>query len=62
MTRKALLLRVLPVSILEQKWVFPNEAYDDAEITLIDTDGNYMIRARSAKYTNFFEFYRSRFA
>ena len=58
-SREALLLRVLPVSILEKKWVFPNDDYRDAEVTVIDSGGNYMIRARSLKNSNFFEFYRS---
>ena len=55
----ALLLRVLPVSLLEEKWVFPNEEYKDAEISLIDADGNYMIRSPSLKNSNFYEFYKS---
>ena len=58
-SRDALLLRVLPVSILEKKWVFPNDDYRDAEVTVIDSDGNYMIRSRSLKNSNFFEFYIS---
>ncbi|MBO6229915.1 MAG: response regulator [Ruminiclostridium sp.] len=58
-SRKALVLRVLPVSILEKKWVFPNEDYEDAEISIIDSDGSYMIRSSSFKNSNFFEFYRS---
>lgn len=55
----AILLRVLPISELEQKWVFPQEKYENAELSLIDLDGNYIIKGHSFKNSNFFEFYRS---
>lgn len=57
--REALLLRVVPVSDLEQKWVFPQEEFDSAELTLIDADGNYIIKGRSFKNSNFYEFFKS---
>ncbi len=56
---KAVLLRVLPVSELEQKWIFPQEEYENAEISMIDANGNYIIKDHSFKNSNFFEFYRS---
>ena len=57
--RDALLLRVVPISILAAKWVFPTEEYKDAEISLIDGQGNYIIKGNSFKNSNFFEFYKS---
>ena len=57
--RDALLLRVVPISILASKWVFPTEEYKDAEISLIDGQGNYIIKGNSFKNSNFFEFYKS---
>ncbi len=58
--REALLLRVMPVSGLEKKWVFPNESYQNAEFSIIDTRGNYIIRGNAFEDTSFFEFYKSR--
>ena len=57
--RDAVLLRVLPISELEQKWIFPQEEYENAELSIIDADGNYIIKDHSFKNSNFFEFYRS---
>ena len=58
-TKKAILLRVLPSSELRQKWVFPQEEFESAELSIIDGDGDYIINAHSFKNSNFFEFYRS---
>ena len=57
--REAILLRVLPVSELEQKWVFPQEEFENAELSIIDADGDYIIKGHSFKNSSFFEFYRS---
>ena len=57
--KDAILLRVLPISELEQKWIFPREEYENAELSMIDADGNYIIKDHSFKNSNFFEFYRS---
>ena len=57
--REALLLRVLPVSGLEQKWAFPSESYRDAEFSIIDTRGNYIIQSDAFKNSSFFEFYKA---
>ena len=57
--RNAVLLRVLPVTELEQKWVFPQEEYENAELSMIDADGGYIIKGHSFKNSSFFEFYRS---
>ena len=58
-TREGLLLRIVPLSEFEEKWAFPREGYTSAEVSLIDQDGNYIIRGPSFKNTNFFEFYKS---
>ena len=57
--RSAVLLRVLPLSELEQKWVLPQAAFENAELSMIDADGNYIIKSHSFKNSSFFEFYRS---
>ena len=57
--KDAVLLRVLPIAELEEKWVFPQEEFETAEITLIDFDGDYIIKSKSFKNSNFFEFYKS---
>ena len=55
----AVILRIIPVSAFEQRWVFPTEEYKEAEISLIDGAGDYIIKDRSFKNTNFYEFYQS---
>ena len=57
--RAGLLLRVVPVSMLEQKLVFLKGEYENVEISLIDWDGDYMIRGKSLKNSNFFEYFKS---
>ncbi|MBR1897643.1 MAG: response regulator [Oscillospiraceae bacterium] len=58
-TRQGILLRLIPVSAFEKKWVFPPEEYGNAELALIDTAGDYIIKGYSFKNSNFYEFYRS---
>lgn len=55
----AVLLRVIPVSTFEKKWAFPAEEYKNAEIALIDDEGDYIIKSHSFKNSNFFEFVQS---
>ncbi len=57
--RSAILLRVLPLSELEQKWVVPQEGFENAELSMIDEGGNYIIKGHSFKNASFYEFYRS---
>ena len=57
--KKALLMRVVPISLLEQKLVFLKGAYESVEISLFDKDGDYIIHGKSFKNNNFFEYYRS---
>lgn len=58
-TERAILMRVIPVEVLASKWVFPSEKYSDAQISIIDREGNYIIKGKSFKNSNFFEFYKS---
>ena len=57
--RDAVLLRILPLAELEQKWVFPQEEFENAELSIIDASGDYIIKGHSFKNSSFFEFYRS---
>ncbi len=55
----ALLLRVITISELEKKWVFPQTEFADAELSMIDADGDYILKGYSFKNSSFFEFYKS---
>ena len=56
---EGLLLRVVPLTELSEKWAFPNEEYQSAELSLIDSAGSYIVKGRSFKNSDFLEFYRS---
>ena len=58
-SQSAVLLRIIPVSSFEKKWVFPTEDYKNAEVSLIDAAGDYIIKGHSFKNSNFYEFYQS---
>ncbi len=57
--REAALLRIIPVSAFEKRWAFPTKDYQNAEISLIDVTGDYVIKGHSFKNSNFYEFYQS---
>ena len=57
--KNAVLLRIIPISVLEQKWVFPQPELVNAELSLIDDSGDYIIKGNSFKNSSFFEFYKS---
>ncbi|OON88013.1 hypothetical protein BXO88_02235 [Oribacterium sp. C9] len=57
--KDAVLMRVIPISELEQKWVFPQEEFANAELSMIDADGDYILKGYSFKNSSFFEFYKS---
>ena len=42
-SEEAILLRVVPLSDLEQKWVFPQTELVNAELAMIDSKGDYRI-------------------
>ncbi len=58
-SRAAVLMRVVAISELEQKWVFPQTELVNAELSMIDADGDYIIKGYSFKNSSFFEFYKS---
>ena len=58
-SKRAVLLRVLPISELMEKWIFPQEEFENAELSIIDADGDYIIKGHSFKNSSFFEFYKS---
>ena len=55
----AVLLRVIPISALEQKWVFPQIELVNAELSMIDANGDYVLKGYNFKNSSFFEFYKS---
>ncbi len=57
--RQAYLLRIVPTSNLAEKWVFPQEEYENEDFSIIDMESNYVIRERSFKNASFFEYYKS---
>lgn len=57
--KTGLLMRVVPLNLLEQKLVFLKGEYENVEISLVDKDGNYIIHGKSLKNSNFFEYYKS---
>jgi signal transduction histidine kinase/DNA-binding response OmpR family regulator len=58
-SESAVLLRVIPISALEQKWVFPQTELMNAELSMIDANGDYILKGNSFKNASFFEFYKS---
>ena len=57
--KEALLMRVEPVSALEDKFVYLKGEYENVEISIINKDGDYLVHGRSLKNSNFFEYYKS---
>ena len=57
--RKAVLLRILPISDLTTRWIFPQEKFQSSELSIIDSNGDYIIKGPSFKNSSFFEFYKS---
>ena len=52
----ALLLYVVPVSLLNERWTFPTEYGDEADVALIDDNGEYVIKPDSMKNESFFSY------
>ena len=55
----AVLMRVVPLAELEEKWVFPQGELANAELSMIDANGAYILKGHSFKNSSFFEFYQS---
>ncbi len=58
-TGKAALLRVIPIYELEKKWVFPQTELVNAALSMIDGNGDYILKGNSFKNSSFYEFYKS---
>ena len=58
-SRDAILMRIIPIAELEQKWVFPQSELVNAELSMIDANGDYILKGPNFKNSNFFEFYKS---
>ena len=56
--KTGLLMRVVPINLMEQKLVFLSGEYETVEISIIDKEGNYVIRGTSLNNSNFFEYYK----
>ena len=54
--KDAILMYVVPVSFLEERWTFPTEYGDEADVALIDSDGEYIIKPGSMKNEAFFNY------
>ena len=52
-----LLLRLIPVEYLQSVWVFPTE-FPGAEISLIASDGGYIVASNSMRSSSFTEYIR----
>ncbi len=58
-SESAVLLRIIPLSVLEQKWVFPQTELVNAQLSMIDANGGYILKGSDFKNSSFFEFYNS---
>ena len=58
--KQKILLRLLPEIELHDKWVLPKEEFQDAELCIIDSNGNYIIREEDGffKDNDFIEFFK----
>lgn len=52
---KAILVKTIPVEVLHSQWLFPG-AYREAEVSLIDINGRYMIQSDSMGGDTFWTF------
>ena len=57
--RDALLLRIVPLQELQSKWVYAQNEFKDAAISIINSNGDYIIKGNVFKSSNFYEFYKS---
>ena len=57
--REALIMRVVPLENISGRWTFPTDRYENAQISMIDAQGNYIIRGKDFTSNNFFDFYNA---
>ena len=56
LSKEAELMYVVPIASLEERWTFPTEYGDEADVALIDGSGEYVIKPGSMKNENFYNF------
>ena len=54
--RDAVLMYIVPVNIINEYWTFPTEYAEEADVALIDIDGEYVIKPDSMKNEDFFSY------
>ena len=52
-------MRVVPLKNFSGRWTFPTDRYENAQISMIDEEGNYIIRGADFTSPNFFGFYKA---
>lgn len=52
-----LMLRIIPVDVLKESWIFPTE-YANAEVGVITHTGDYVVQSASMRSQNFIEYIR----
>ena len=57
--RKALLMRIIPVSEISRKLIYLKGEYEDMDLAIIDWNGKYMIHGGQLKNASFFEYFKS---
>ena len=58
-TRKALLMRIIPISEISRKLVYLKGEYEDVDLAIINRVGDYMIHGSTLKNSNLFEYFKS---
>ena len=53
--REAYLLRIVPISFLENRWTFPTQ-YKDAAVALVEADGDYLVKPSIMKNETIYSF------
>ncbi|MDO4488442.1 MAG: ATP-binding protein [Eubacteriales bacterium] len=53
--RQAIVMRIVPSSYLESRWVFPSN-YENASIAIIDMSGSYVLKPDSMKNEDFYSY------
>ena len=53
----AYLLRLVPMSLVKSKWSFPTDKYKNAEISIVDAKGNFILKGDSFTKSNIYECY-----
>lgn len=57
--RDAVMMRIIPLSMLDHEWYFILNQYNNSEITVTEQNGDYIIKGPSFRKDNFFDFYEA---